>query len=192
MRRFFALFVPLCLLFSLPASANGLDVKTVTCAELVQADQSTSTDDHFGAAVLLSWLAGYHATEEQGTVVDFEALKVDVQRTVAYCKNFPKVGVFTASRKFMGENATEASSEAVDLSAVKCQRVVETAGSDDEEGLAVIMMWLAGYYASDAEDTILDQTKLEKQGYEVGKACALNAESGLITVADEVMHDESE
>ncbi len=190
LRPSLALLVPVLFAFSLPASAGGIDATTVTCGELAEAEISQSADDHFGAAVLLSWMAGYHATEEQGTVVDFDALKVDVQRTVEYCKKYPKVGVYSASEKFMGENATDASSGAVDLATIKCQRIVEAANEDDKDGLAVIMMWLAGYYASYAEDKIIDKERLQKQGYEVGKACAQSTETGLITVADKVMqHD---
>jgi len=193
LRYALALLAPLFLAFSLPASASGLDATTITCGELTAAEASQSSDDHFGAAVLLSWLAGYHATAEQGTVVDFDALKADVERTAAYCKEFPQVGVYSASEKFMGENATEVSSGAVDLATIKCRRIVDAANADDSDGLAVIMMWLAGYYASDAEDTIIDKDKLEKQGYEIGKACALSTETGLITVANDVMqHDDSE
>jgi hypothetical protein len=192
MRLSLAALLPLFLAFSLPANAGGFDMMTITCSELANADKSQSDEDHFGAAVMLSWMAGYHATEEQGTVVDFDALKVDVQRTVDYCNKYPKIGVYTASEKFMGENATEAGPEAADLSTIKCQKVIEAANSngDDKEGLTIVMMWLAGYYASYAEDTILDREKLQKRSFEIGKACAQNEESGLVTVADKVMADE--
>jgi hypothetical protein len=55
MRLSFAALLPLFLAFSLPANAGGLDMMTITCSELASADKSQSEDDHFGAAVMLSW-----------------------------------------------------------------------------------------------------------------------------------------
>lgn len=183
--------IPLLCAFSLPASAeNAVDATTFTCAELAEVDASGSDSDHFGGAALLSWMAGYHASEDQGTVVDFDGLKKDIQRTVEFCKKNPRIGVYTASEKFMGENATEASSEAIDLATIKCQRIVDTADSNDNEGLGIILMWLAGYYASYAGDKMIDFDKLKTEGYEIGKACAQSRETGLVTVADKFMQRE--
>ncbi len=186
-----AAIAPALFIFSLPAAASdAVDATTFTCAELVRADSSDSSNDHFGGAALLAWMAGYHATEDQGTVVDFDALKQDIQRTVQFCKKSPKIGVYTASEKFMGENATESGSEAVDLATVKCQRIVDAANENDDEGLGIILMWLAGYYASYAGDKMIDFEKLRKEGYEIGKACAQSLETGLVTVADKYMQHE--
>jgi hypothetical protein len=192
MRTCLAAVIPLLFAFSLPAAADDqvLDATTVTCAELAEADQSQSKDDALGGFALLAWMAGYHATQEQGTVVDFDGLKTDIQRTVEFCRDHPKIGVYTASEKFMGENATEATSGAVDLSTFKCQRIVDLANSNDDDTLAFIMMWLAGYYASYAEDKSIDTEKMRKEGYELGKECALNRGTGLITVADKHMQHE--
>jgi hypothetical protein len=192
MRICLAAIIPLLVAFSLPAAAADqvLDATTVTCSELAEADQSKSKDDALGGFALLAWMAGYHATSEQGTVVDFEGLKTDIQRTVEFCRDHPKIGVYTASEKFMGENATEASSDADDLSTFKCQRIVDLANSNKDDTLAFIMMWLAGYYASYAGEKSIDTEKLRKEGYELGKACAQSRETGLITVADKYMQHE--
>jgi hypothetical protein len=192
MRYCLTAVIPLLFAFSLPAAADDqvLDATTVTCAELADADKSKSNDDQFGGAALLAWMAGYHATQEQGTVVDFDGLKTDIQRTVDYCKDHPNIGVYTASEKFMGENATEVTSEAIDLSTIKCQRIVDLANKNEDETLGFLMMWLAGYYASYAEDKSIDTEKMRKEGYELGKDCALNRGTGLITVADKHMQHE--
>jgi hypothetical protein len=192
MRYCLAAVIPLLFAFTLPAAANDqvLDATTVTCADLSEADQSQSKDDALGGFALLAWMAGYHATQEQGTVVDFEGLKTDIQRTVEFCRDHPKIGVYTASEKFMGENATAATSDAVDLSTFKCQRIVDLANNNEDDTLAFIMMWLAGYYASYAEDKTIDTEKMRKEGYELGKECAMNRGTGLITVADKHMQHE--
>jgi hypothetical protein len=176
-------------LSALPAAAEGVDATTITCADLVQASQSDKSDDHLGAAALLAWLSGYHATEDQGTVVDFDGLKKDAESTLEYCQQNPKIGVFSASLKYMGENATEQTSAAVDLATIKCERIINTK-KDEEDGLSIILMWLAGYYASYAEEKIIDASKLEKEGYAIGKACAENAQTGLVTVAEKYMQSE--
>lgn len=168
---------------SLPAAAETLDASTITCADLVSASNSKADSDHMGAAAMLSWMAGYHATEDQGTVVDFDALKGEVQKTVEYCQDNSMIGVLTASAKFMGENAEEQSSGAIDLATIKCDRVIKSS-KDDEDGLTIILMWLAGYYASDDEDKVIDWTKLEKESEQIGRECAESSNTGLVTVAE--------
>ena len=171
------------------AAADTVDASTLTCKELIEASNSTKNDELFGAGAILHWVSGYLATEAQGTVMDFGAMKTDFSAIIDYCNANPDIGVMTAAEKFMGENASEETKDVVDLSTVKCQKVIDTKPGDIE-GLSVILMWLAGYNASYQKDTIIDFDKLAKAGEEIGKFCGESPDYGLVTAANKYMGEE--
>ena len=172
------------------ASAQAIDASTLTCKDLIEASNSTKNDDQFGAGAILHWISGYLATQDQGTVMDFGAMKTDFAAIIDYCTANPAIGVMTAADKFMGDNGSEATTDLVDLSTVKCQKVIDTK-PDDVEGLSVILMWLAGYNASYKKDTIIDFDKLAKEGEKIGKFCGESPDFGLVTAANKYMGEDN-
>ena len=186
----------LALSFSVSAASAGderRDMKTFVCSDLVSSYESGKKDDSDGADLLLTWMAGYHATEDQGTIVDFDGLKKDIVATYEFCKGHLNIGVLSASEKSMGDNSTAISKDAMDLSTITCEHVVNKAKNgdkDDEEGFSVILAWLGGYYASINDETIVDMKEFEKNGFDIGKGCAKDETAALMTVTEQVMSKE--
>ncbi len=185
-----ALAVVLSVGLTFPASAESMDASAFSCKELTEALASADKESVYGATVLLSWLAGYHATEDQGTVVDFDTLKLDIGKVIDFCVKNPAIGVMTTSAKYMGENATPVTKEAVDIATLKCAKIAEMDPEKDAEGAGIILMWLAGYYAAEDEDTMIDFDAMDTHSTEIGEACAENHEKGLVTAARESMQGE--
>lgn len=108
-----ALAVVLSVAFALPASAESIDAAAFACKELTAALNSDDKEEAYGGAVLVSWMAGFHATEDQGTIVDFDMLKKDGDKVIDSCAENPAIGLMSASAKFMGKNATTVTKEAI-------------------------------------------------------------------------------
>lgn len=177
--------------FATTASAEKIDLSTVSCSQLVQSVDSGSENDKSGMGGILYWIAGYSTTEEQGSVVDFAGLAKDFDKILAGCREQPKIGVLTMSAKYMGENATEHGAEAIDLKTMTCDAAVKSTPADSE-GLGFILMWIAGYQASDSESPIFDTDSFETDMQKIGTYCGENPSVGLLTASDEVMgEDES-
>lgn len=177
--------------FAQTAAAETIDASVFTCKELTEAMQSKSEDDQYGASVILYWISGYLATDDQGTVVDFDNVLKEFEQTVDFCTGNPQIGVLTASQKFMGENAEEATGEALDLSVIKCEKVISS-DKDDVQGLGQIMMWLAGYHASYAENTVIDFDEFGKNSKLMGDYCRANTQVGFFTASQKFMGSDEE
>lgn len=175
--------------FATTASAEKIDLSTVSCSQLIQSVDSGSENDKSGMGGILYWIAGYSATEEQGSVVDFDGLAKDFDKILAGCREQSKVGVLTMSAKFMGENATAHGSEAVDLKTMTCEAAVKSTPAESE-GLGLILMWIAGYQASDSEDPVFDTDSFEADMQKIGTYCGENPAVGLLTASDEIMGEE--
>lgn len=173
------------------ASADTLDASTLTCRELAEKSQSSDKMDAYGASVILYWMAGYQATAEQGTVVDFDNMSKEFTETTEFCSQNPGIGVMTASGKFMGENAEDATPKAIDLAILKCD-AVNTTKEDETDGLGQILMWLAGYHASVAKSTVIDMDKFGESVVKIATYCAENPEMGLFTASEKFMSDEGD
>lgn len=167
------------------ASAGPIDASTVTCKDLTDSGKSGG-DGAYGASVILYWMAGYHATDEQGTVVDFDNLIKEMGQTAEYCSQNPAIGVMTASAKYMGTNAPAATPKAIDLSILKCEHV-NTSKPDDAEGLGQILMWLSGYHKSTGGTTLIDMDEFAKSAEKIGQYCGKNPEVGLYTASEKFM-----
>lgn len=178
-------------IFATTASAEKVDFSTVSCAQLIDSVDKGSENDKSGMGGILYWIAGYSVTEEQGAVVDFGALGKDFDKILAGCREQPKVGVLTMSAKFLGENATEHGSEAVDLKTMTCEAAVKSS-ADEAEGMGFILMWIAGYQASDSEDTIFDTDSFGTDMTEIGEYCGTNPAVGLLTASDQIMGEDEE
>ncbi|HET6390180.1 HdeA/HdeB family chaperone [Hyphomicrobium sp.] len=173
------------------ASADVIDASTLTCRDLVAKAASSDKKEEYGASVILYWVAGYLATVEQGTVVDFDNLGTEFGQTIEFCGDNPDIGVMTAAQKYMGENAEDATSKAIDLAILKCEGVMNS-DVEDADGLGQILMWLAGYHASYAESKVIDTDKFKKSIEKIANYCAENPQMGLFTTSEKFMGGDGE
>src|SRR5580704_9945146 len=75
-----------------PASAQTIDMSKLKCDEFLK-----SGADNIG--VLLMWLSGYYASEDEETTVDFAKMKENGVKIAAYCKDHPDSGFLDAAAK---------------------------------------------------------------------------------------------
>jgi hypothetical protein len=172
---------------ALAATAAGkMDASTFSCKELTAKAEAADHTSKYGASVLLYWMAGYHQTEDQGTVVDFDNMVSEFEATKEFCSKNPAIGVMTASQKFMGEHSAKATEKAVDLSLIKCDRFTNSKESESDD-LGELLMWLQGYHTSTGQSTMID---MEQFGSSVGKIavyCVDHPETGLFTASEKYM-----
>ncbi len=172
-----------------PAIAKSIDASTISCEKITAAYKSKTETDMSFINGILNWMGGYHATEAQGTVVDWKTLSKAFDQTIAFCAEHPNVGVMSATERFMGEHIEEAGPDAYDLAILKC----ETALNDQSvvKNIGDTFMWLAGYHTSTNKDsTTLDLDAFIKQTGQIAEYCASNPKSGLVTVSEKFMSDE--
>jgi HdeA/HdeB family len=181
-----------------PSAAEAVDVSTVTCKELVDVAQSaadssskvsTNKDSSGDVAaakmgVMMIWMYGYNAANDQGTIVDYPAIDTYVGKLAEYCAKNPKVGLITASEKFSGDNAPEHSKEAVDISTTKCSAVKEV-----DEKTAIALMWLAGWHAASENEPMFDFEQFGQKLEKFGEYCAKNPNKGFNTAAKAVFNN---
>lgn len=174
--------------FPFAASADPIDVSTISCEKLASAYEAKSKDDISFVNGILNWMGGYHATVDQGTVVDWDKLSDSFNKTVEFCSEHPGIGVLSASEKFMGENIEDASPESVDLAIVTCESVLTN--KDVQKNIGDTFMWLAGYHASyNNGSTMLDIEKFIKQTSDIADYCAANPKTSLVTAAEKFMSE---
>jgi hypothetical protein len=174
--------------FPFAASADPIDVSTISCEKLASAYEAKSKDDISFVNGILNWMGGYHATADQGTVVDWDKLSASFNKTVEFCSEHPGVGVLSASEKFMGENIEDASPESYDLAIVTCETVLTN--KDLQKNIGDTFMWLAGYHASYNDgSTMLDVDKFIKQTSDIADYCEKNPKSSLVTAAEKFMSE---
>jgi acid stress chaperone HdeB len=93
--RLAALSLALGLCAGAPARAQVVDISTIKCQEFL----SASNDDR---ASILLWLAGYYASENEETVLDFGKLATETQKLAKYCSENPTIGLLNATEKAWG------------------------------------------------------------------------------------------
>ncbi len=173
---------------SAAASADPIDVSTISCERLATAYKAKTDEDLSFVNGILNWLGGYHATEEQGTVVDWDKLSDSFNKTVEFCFDHPGVGVMSASEKFMGEEISDATPESYDLAIVSCETVLTN--KDVQKNVGDTFMWLAGYHASyNNGSTLLDIQKFIKQTSQIAEYCEANPKASLVTAAEKYMSE---
>jgi hypothetical protein len=178
-------------LASTAASADPIDVSTISCERLTSAYKAKTDDDLSFVNGILNWLGGYNATEDQGTVVDWDKLSASFDKTVEYCFDHPNIGVMSASDNFMGENISEATPNSVDLAIVTCETVLTN--KDIQKNIGDTFMWLAGYHASyNNGSTMLDVQKFIKQTSQIADYCQANPKASLVTAAEKYMSENQE
>jgi len=75
-----------------PASAQVVDLSTITCKDFFEGDQ-----DRIG--YVLMWLDGYYTDEDAPAVVDFNKMKQNAAKLGAYCAKNPTIGLGTAAEE---------------------------------------------------------------------------------------------
>ena len=73
-----------------PASAQRLDLSTVTCKQFVE-----SSKENIG--LILMWLHGYWTDADDPPIIDFDRLQSDAEKLGAYCGRNPGDGLITAA-----------------------------------------------------------------------------------------------
>ena len=79
--------------------------------------------------------------------------------------------------------ATPAPAQVVDLAAISCKDFL-TNGKDN---IALITMWLDGYYTGDDEPAIVNFDKMKEKSAKLSEFCAKNPAVGLATAAEQFL-----
>jgi acid stress chaperone HdeB len=90
MKFFLATITAAALATATPASAQRLDLSTVTCKQFLE-----SGKENIG--LILMWLHGYWTDEDDPPIVDFDKMKSDAEKLGAYCGQNPGNGLITAA-----------------------------------------------------------------------------------------------
>jgi acid stress chaperone HdeB len=90
MRIFLAVVTAAALASANAASAQRLDLSTVTCKQFLE-----SGKENIG--LVLMWLHGYWTDEDDPPIVDFGRLQTDAEKLGAYCAQNPDNGLMTAA-----------------------------------------------------------------------------------------------
>lgn len=94
MRLVVATVVAGMLALSTPASAQKLDLSTVTCKSFLE-----SSKENIG--LILMWLTGYYSDQDASPIVDFDKMKKDAEKIAEYCTKNPGNGLITAAEEVM-------------------------------------------------------------------------------------------
>jgi len=71
----------------------------------------------------------------------------------------------------------------LDLSTVKCKEFLESG----KENIALVLMWMEGYYTDQDAAPIVDFDKMKKDAQALGEYCSKNPNHSLITAAEKVV-----
>ena len=180
-----AMMTGLSALMATSARAESVDASTITCETLAKGVERKDTKFVNG---LLNWMGGYHATEAQGTIVDFKLLSAAFDKTTEFCALHPRIGVMSASEKFMGEHIEEATPDAIDVAIVKCGDILQT----KDKNIGDTFMWLDGYHTSLKKEasTMLDFDKFVVNIDKIVDYCVAHKDVGLFTVSEKYMGEE--
>lgn len=170
------------------ALADPIDVSTISCEQLVTAYQAKTEGELSFVNGILNWMGGYHATEDQSTVVDWDKLSDAFNKTVVFCADHPGISVLSASEKFMGEEIEEATPQSYDLALVTCDTVLTN--KDIQKNIGDTFMWLAGYHASyNNGSTMLDVDKFIKETSQIADYCQANPKASLVSASEKFMSE---
>ncbi len=166
------------------ARAEPIDAAAIGCTVL---NNRVSAGDEAFTNALLNWMGGYHATEKQGTVVEWSKLSTAFDQTIAFCNENPNVGIMSASEKFMGEAIEDMGPASFDLAIVTCTDVQSK--SSVLKDLGDTLMWLAGYHTSmhENDSTMIDLETFVKQAGEIDTYCTANPTVSLVTASEKYM-----
>ncbi|MBV8752485.1 MAG: hypothetical protein JO328_06465 [Hyphomicrobiales bacterium] len=94
MRILTAALIAVALAASSSASAQTVDVATITCK-----DFSAHKKDDMLAIVM--WLTGYYTKDDDPTVIDFAKVKAKTDKVADYCAKNPAVGLVPAAEPIL-------------------------------------------------------------------------------------------
>lgn len=77
-----------------PASAQKVDMSTITCDAFIKAGQ-----EFHGQALM--WLTGYYSEEDADAIIDFDKIVSNGQKLGRMCAENPTMGLMTAAEKIM-------------------------------------------------------------------------------------------
>jgi acid stress chaperone HdeB len=89
-----AILVASSLVAAAPASAQRLDLSTVTCKQFLDSDERSIT-------LIVMWLTGFFTDEDEPPIVDFDKLKSDTGKMGEYCRKNPATKLMTAAEEVM-------------------------------------------------------------------------------------------
>ena len=81
--------------------------------------------------------------------------------------------------------AAPVQAQQLDMSTVKCRDFV----SSSKDNIALMLMWLQGYYSDEDASPIVDFDKMGKDAKKLGEYCARNPDHSVITAAEEALDD---
>ena len=81
--------------------------------------------------------------------------------------------------------AAPVQAQQLDMSTVKCRDFV----SSSKDNIALMLMWLQGYYSDEDASPIVDFDKMMKDAQKLGEYCAKNPDHSVITAAEEALDD---
>jgi len=88
-KLFSAILVAASLAAAAPASAQKLDLSTVTCKQFLESGQQT-------ISLVLMWLAGFYTDEDDPPIVDFDKMKSNATKLGEHCRKNPTANLITA------------------------------------------------------------------------------------------------
>jgi acid stress chaperone HdeB len=92
-----AVFVAVALVGSSPAHAQKLNLSTVTCKQFIESKPETIN-------LILMWIAGFYADEDDPPVVDFDEMKSNAEKLGAYCAKNPTKRLIAAVEETIEED----------------------------------------------------------------------------------------
>ncbi len=96
MKRTLAVATIAALAFTLPASAETIDLGTVKCSELATMNESD-------ASFMFTWLLGYAGGQAGSTLMDLGEMGSVGTQIGEYCAANPEVGLLSAAMEILGE-----------------------------------------------------------------------------------------
>jgi acid stress chaperone HdeB len=94
MTRFRAILAGASLIIALPAQAQKIDLSKMTCRQFLDASKENYT-------VIMTWLSGYFADEDEPAVIDFDKIKGQGEMLRDYCRRHPTDELMEAAEEVM-------------------------------------------------------------------------------------------
>ena len=89
-----ATLVAASLFASAPATAQKLDLSTLTCKQFLDSGERTMS-------MVLMWITGFLTDEDEPQIIDFDKLKVDAGKLGDYCRKNPTTNLMTAAEEVL-------------------------------------------------------------------------------------------
>jgi|ERR1700726_304388 acid stress chaperone HdeB len=94
MRMFSAALIAVALAAASPASAQVIDLASVTCKDFL-------THKKDAMVSIMMWLSGYYTKDDDPTVIDFDKVKARADKLADFCGKNPAVGLVPAAEPIL-------------------------------------------------------------------------------------------